>query len=376
MRTIKKSELLMYLSILFYCTALFLKRVNLPFEQNLYNKAMMLAAVIALFNIVFDSKMGLRQILFTAFLGGLLFVDSIPTGNHEIFYLFLIIWGCRNMDAEKVIRFIFGIVFVLTLCVAAFTFLGVIENNVHITNDVRKRYDMGYSVWSILPFQYLSLSMMSLYLSKKKVKPLPVVLLIGIGGLIGILTDVKSACLINAIGLIGLYFAQYIKIRRWNKLRIFIWIPELLTLLSYVAVKLYDRGIGFFARLNVILNYRLMYPAMGLEQYGIHLFSNPDVQWASEAESYFGIDNCYLNVLVTWGVVGLLVVLCIYSFLIDYCIKKEDLQLFIITMMMVFVALMWSRLLVLIEAEILICYSDVFLTPFVKKRDFSLTKKK
>ena len=70
--------------------------------------------------------------------------------------------------------------------------------------------------------------------------------------------------------------------------------------------------------------------------------------------------NNYINLLIAWGIVALIVILFVYSYLIKYCIRMENIKLLIIIMIFVFTAIMWSRLLVLIEAEYLVCFSEAF----------------
>lgn len=135
-----------------------------------------------------------------------------------------------------------------------------------------------------------------------------------------------------------------------------------------LAVYFYAKGNNFFVKLNDTLNNRLIYPAIGLEQYGINIWANPDFEMIANADEYFGIDNNYMNLLIAWGIVGLVVVLFMYSYLIRYCIENENLKLLIIVTYMSVIALMWSRLLVLIEAEYIVCFSNVFSTDRQKKQ--------
>lgn len=358
--TVKCREVAVYIAILLYCAGLFLKRVNLPLDQFLLNKVMTLGALLAVANILIDSSMEVKQWIMTIIIGGLFLIDSLPTGNHELLYLFFIIWSCRNVEKDKMIRFIFGLVLTMTIAVALLSFTGIIKNELFIVEETRRRYSLGYSVWSILPFQYLGLCLIYLYNKRKNIWIGEVLILNVIAAAIGVLTDTKSSILFTVVGTFALYLSRFIKIKKWRKIRWMIWLPEALTLVSMVAVYFYARGNSFFARLNGILNNRLIYPAIGWERYGIGIWANPDFEMIATADEYFGIDNNYMNLLIAWGIVGLLVVLFMYSYLIKYCIENENLKLLIVVTFMVFTAFMWSRLLVLIEAEYIVCFSNVF----------------
>lgn len=64
-------------------------------------------------------------------------------------------------------KYIFGIVLIMTLLTGYLTCLGIVKNDVFILNETRVRYGLGYNVWSILPFQFLALCFMYLYLTQK-----------------------------------------------------------------------------------------------------------------------------------------------------------------------------------------------------------------
>lgn len=266
------------------------------------------------------------------------------------------------------IRFIFALVLSMTIAVALLCSVGIIENELFVVEETRRRYSLGYSVWSILPFQYLGLCLIYLYNKQKKIWLGEVLLLNVIGAAIGMLTDTKSSILFTAVGTFALYLSRFIKIKRWQRLRWAIWLPEALTVVSMLAVYFYAKGNSFFARLNGILNNRLIYPAIGLERYGIGIWASPDFEMVADADAYFGIDNNYMNLLIAWGIVGLAVVLFMYSYLIKYCIENENLKLLIIVAFMAFTAFMWSRLIVLIEAEYIVCFSNVFAVNRQKKQ--------
>lgn len=365
---VKRREIGVYIAILLYCAGLFLKRVNLPLNQFLLNKVMTLGALLAVANILLDTSMQVRQWIMSMIIGGLLLIDSLPTGNHELLYLFFIIWSCRNVEKDKMIRFIFALVLSMTIAVALLCCVGVINNELFIVEETRRRYSLGYSVWSILPFQYLGLCLIYLYNKQKKIGLVEVLLLNVIGAAIGLLTDTKSSVLFTMVGTFALYLSRFIKIRNWKRLRWAVWLPEALTLVSMLAVFFYARGNGFFIRLNGILNNRLIYPAIGWQRYGIGIWANPDFEMIATADEYFGIDNNYMNLLIAWGIVGLIVVLFMYSYLIKYCIENENLKLLVIVVFMAFTAFMWSRLIVLIEAEYIVCFSNVFSSDRQRKK--------
>lgn len=356
----KRRELFVYIAVFLYCTALFFKRTSIPIDQNILNKIMTISAVISLGNVIFDLEMSLKQWLITVMLGGFLFIDSIPTGNHELLYLFILIWSCRNVDKNKLMRYIYTIIIVLTLFIALFTGIGLIENERFVQNGVRVRYGLGYNVWSILPFQFYSICMYYMYFSKKVVRLDKIIFMSLCSVWIGIVTDTKTSIVITIVGLCTMYIVQSKKIINWKQLKILVLLPEVIAACSLFMTLGYINGNVLFQKLNILMNYRLMYQSIGLEKYGVSIFANGNYRVSAESGNYFGIDNQYMNLAIAWGISALIIVLIIYSHLIRYCLINKNIKLLIIVIIMVFMGIMWSRMLVLVEAAYLICFSDLF----------------
>ena len=359
---IKKREWLIYLVLFLYCTALFFKRVSLPFDVEIFlNKCITLAAILSLVNIVIDFRMTLKQWFLFGLIGVLLFVDSIPTGNHELFYLFLVLWACRNTDKRKTIKFIWSMVVVFTILIFCLVLLGVVENEHFLLDGWRERYGLGYSVWSILPFQYMSICMYALYFKKRKITLKDLVIITLGAVLIFLLTDTKSGLAYTCVGALGLYIVDRCRNIKWVKLEWMKWIPIIAAAGSYVVVVFFIKDITVLERLNIFLNHRLMYPALALERFSVQWLANPELYDSfGQADAYFGIDNNYLNLLFTWGILALIIVCYIYVIIIRRCLANQDARMLFLVLFSIFVGLTWSRMIVLIEAEFLVCFSDLF----------------
>ncbi|MBQ8246567.1 MAG: hypothetical protein IJZ42_05500 [Lachnospiraceae bacterium] len=361
MFNVKQREIVIYVAIMLYCVALFLKRVNMPLDHNVLNKIMTLGAMLSVANIVFDSRFSFRRMILTVSIVFLLFLDSVPTGNHEILYWFIMIWGCRNIDNERLIRYIFKIVLVMTILIAVGTVLGIVDNELFIQNGTRYRYGLGYTPWSILPFQFFSLCMMYICLKKKNIPLLYVFGMSVLAIVIGLLTDTKTSIVITIFGVFVLYFLQNIEIKNWRRLKIMTIFPSVLVVMSFLLTYLYNQGNAFVAKLNIFLNYRIMFQSIGISKYGIGLWANWEANTAvSTVEEYYGIDNQFISLAVNWGLVALVFVVILYTWVVFYLIKIRNKKLLFFVLLMLCMAMMWSRLLVLIEAGFVVCFSDVF----------------
>lgn len=359
--TLKNREVLVYVSVGMYCIAYFMSRVKVPISQRLIYWTMIIAAFIAVGNVFLDTQLSSKQIIISLIVGALILLGSIPVRNFEILYLYCLVWSCRNLENDEIIRYITKIMLCMIVITWMLSVVGVVEGSIQITNEIRERYDFGYSSWAILPLQYTMMFLFLLYLKREKIHVRDVILGGTIGIAICIKADVKTGIIILFAGTIGLILCDCIAIKKWKKLYFLVALPEILTLGSYLSVKLYAHGkYNILSKINSVLNNRLMYPAQGLDKYGIHILSNPQYETIYNDAGYFGIDNSYLYILVSWGIIIGTVILVAYSYIIYNCIKKQNLRLLFLTILLVCSAVLWNRLLVLIEYQIVICFSDVF----------------
>ena len=359
---IKRREWLIYLILFLYCAALFFKRVSLPFDaENFLNNCMTLAAILSLVDIAFDFRMTLKQWVLFGLIGVLLFVDSIPTGNHELLYLFLVLWTCRNTDKRRTIKYIWIMVVIFTILTMGLVLLGVVKNESFLLDGWRERYGLGYGVWSILPFQYMSICIYALYFKKRKIK-LKDLVIITLGAVpIFMLTDTKSGLAYTCVGALGLYIVDRVKNIKWEKMVWLQWLPIMASVGSYATVLFFIKGTALLEKVNIFLNYRLMYPALAFQRYSLRWLANPELYDSfGQADAYFGIDNNYLNLLFTWGIIALIIVCYIYMIIIRRCLADQDGRLLFLVLFSLFIGLTWSRMIVLIEAEFLVCFSDLF----------------
>lgn len=370
---LKTTKIVPYISVFIYCTALFLKRVDLQIDAEYFlNKCMTFSALLALIGVIVGGKMNAKQFVLFCILSVCLFLDSLPTNNHEILYLFFVICSCRNIDKKKMMKFIFRLVLVLTVMVFIGIALGYIQNTLYFVNDVRERYSLGYSVWSILPFQFMAIGLYYLYFKNTKINIFDCLLLVLLAVPIYILTDTKSALAFTCVGSTCMYLLDRKNNYNWRLIKFVRWFPFALAFISYGITYLFIKGNSLLTNLDVILNYRIHFSTIAMKEYGVKIFANPEIyELYSNDDSYFAIDNNYLCLLYLWGLVALFIICIIYWGIVNYSVKRKDIKLLFLSVFIMLVGMMWSRMIVLIEASFLICFSDIFCTNkrFISKEE-------
>lgn len=356
---IKKKEILIYISLTLYAVANFFIRTSFYSDSNsqLFKFMTIISVALMLSNVLFEKSFNIKKILGFLFLAVLFWIDSIPSGWHDFFYIFIIIWGCRNCDFKKIIKYLITLIGVLVIIMFGAYVLGIANNDVHIQGS-RIRSSLGYTSWTILPFQLFSLSVFYFYVNDKRFF-IDRILIYAVNYFVYLQTDVKTTLPLLIICDILMALGRK-KNFHWNKLKKFVFIPELAALISYIVFAVYLKFDSVKPILNVVFNYRLYNVARAIAAYDVTWLSNPYAEWFASETEYLIVDNSYYYILLTWGILGLILVLGIYSYIIWYSIKIRDNKLFLITLVYVFISLFWSRMFVLSEALMLIVFSRAF----------------
>ena len=156
----------------------------------------------------------------------------------------------------------------------------------------------------------------------------------------------------TAFGLVTIYlvlFALFYNrkyFHRKKKKNYICFFPWIMAAFSFLLDYLYSINIPFTKVINNVFNERLSLNQIAYAKYGIHLFST-EVKWVGieDVWNYFVVDNSYVNVLLTYGISGLVLVLVVYTVLLKYCIDKGNQILVFIICIDLVKNLLFNRLL-------------------------------
>ena len=106
------------------------------------------------------------------------------------------------------------------------------------------------------------------------------------------------------------------------------YIYPFFTIICYIITYIYSKGIFYpqLSILNILMSYRLGFMRNYLNEYGIKLFGQA-IQTVSRAqqlitgEAWSGLDNSYMYILITWGII-LTIILCFLYVILGYYLKN------------------------------------------------------
>lgn len=261
--------------------------------------------------------LGLRQYRLWPFLiylavTGLVFFFSRST---EFMILMLAIGSMAVLPRKTLFRMVLVIQTAALTIIPLFAALGLFPNVIMDTERIR--YSLGFTWVTSAPVLFVFASMLFLHLERKRLNGWTFIFLLQLATALFILTDTKMAffttMLVFVITLIWWQKPHWLNWleNRWVKL-VILWLPVVLTIVAILLAGLYQDS-GFMAKLNDILSGRLANAAEAWQKYGLTLFGQ-NIVWTGQGITYkpsmhyLYVDCSYLNVLLNYGMVFLLLV--------------------------------------------------------------------
>ena len=355
-----KDDYLITLGLLLYTLSRFLERVKLPISNAFWNPMILLACVILLFNsLITNPKVKVRAFVLFALLILCLFIDSAPTGAHELIYLSVVLWAVKKSNIDIQLKHLYILTGVLTLLVVLLAVVGVLPNNVAYVGQ-RERYSVGFYGYDVLPLQYLSLVFGFSLLYKKKPNVLIAIIFESVGFIVYRVTRVRTVMYLLTMFLLVWFFLSYKPIKNWRRTRILILVPSLCVGFSFLLDFLFKIKNQFIWMINGLLLFRISMQNYMIDKYGISLLGS-SVPWDAENKSqYMYVDNAYINLLLTWGIIGLIFVLLLYSYVIYYSIKSKNTVLLLVSVSVSLLGLLWNVMTIFPYVEFILYFSTIF----------------
>ena len=261
--------------------------------------------------------LGLRQYRLWPFViylavTGLVFFFSRST---EFMILMLAVGSMAVLPRKTLFRVVLIIQTATLTMIPLFAALGLFPNVIMDTERIR--YSLGFTWVTSAPVLFVFASMLFLHLERKRLNGWIFVFLLQLATALFILTDTKMAFFTTIFVLVITLtwwqkpsWLDWLE-NRWVKL-VVLWLPVILTIVAMLLAGLYQ-GAGFMGKLNDILSGRLANAAEAWQKYGLSFFGQ-SIVWAGQGITYkpgmqyLYVDCSYLNILLNYGLIFLLLV--------------------------------------------------------------------
>lgn len=358
---ILRSDVLVKLSLLFFTVAQIDGRTSMPFLGNINSYLIYASILCVLINAVVINAISYKNICICIILGTALVLNCIYCEMHMPLFLFLLIFGLRKAKIEIYLDFEMKLISLLTFLICMLCLFGVYEDLIYIHGS-RVQHCLGFSSWTILPFQYNAIVSYYIYKRKDKMHLWEYVLSLFLGFIIYKYTTTKSAFAYLLLLCLGAYVLKRIRYIKWGNWKFLILLPTVITIASYSVIKLYDSGSYIIKKIDAWLNFRITHASNAIARYGVDFLGHGTKNmFPSEFTSnYLVVDNSYISNLLMYGILGIVIILLLYSFLIKYSIERKDKYLLIVTIIFLLENIMWERLLTLPDFAFMLVSAEVF----------------
>ena len=362
MNDILKSKInpILFVGILLLILSRFLDTVNIELPTYFTRILAWTSYAFLLFYSTFIKHvMSLKKaFMFVSFLTIVTFVLA-GSANRELIYILLVMWSIRDVKFEKVMNAYIVIFAISMIAVACFTHAGFIDNKYAMRLNY-VRYFEGYNSWSILPFHFFSFVISYIYIRKKFLSAFEWLGLVAITVVIGLRTGTITAFIFTIGALLAFIYIKKMGNIDLKKISWIRFLPWLLMLTSIAISVLFE--LGHLRTIDYILGHRFSLQNEAIREYGIHFLGN-DVKWytwGEAAHGYLIVDNSYINILLTYGVIGIVFVLFIYQLAISCAIETNDRYLLLGLILILFSSLIWCRMIVIEDSFLMLSAAKIF----------------
>lgn len=229
------------------------------------------------------------------------------SGNYQkIITIGLLLLAIGNKNIYTILKIhLFTISLMMMLLFASYK-LGILPGGFSL-RDNTVRYYLGFSYTSYASNYLFHLIITAIFVYKEKLNFIIWLIFLMLNQVFFDLTDTKSAYYLSLLVLLLFLIVKNIKdsskIEKISKYFEKFSFP-VFTLIILLMTKLYDNGNNLMERVNELLTYRLMLGAQALREYGISIFGTKIV-WSgfNSGKQYLYVDSSFLNILLNYGVV-------------------------------------------------------------------------
>lgn len=305
-----------------------------------------IAIPIFLFELIFFSqRLTLKKGMFFSLFFVTVFIATYANGTlfstSNFVISCIIIFASKDIDFKELCKYIFWNELIWSIIIIGSAQIGIITNYISIY-DGRRRESLGATYPGFFPIHYINIFFCCLYvyLSNKEElrKRWYVLILLVIGSVFFYRkTDVRQTFYITMVAFViyvcvMMYIGTKFMKNRWIK-RISMAMFPILCIITYYASYKFSWGNPIMWQLNNWLSGRLQYNRIALNRYGLHLLGSK-VEYnmgtlTNNYSDYFYIDSGYIEIGIRYGVVLLILLVCLYMYLIKRAMEQNDFVLFL-----------------------------------------------
>lgn len=271
-----------------------------------------------------------KSILCIAVAAGIILISTLMSSNTVMVWCILFIVAAMDVDIDK----IFGVSVIFRIIMIggtlALTCAGVIEDYV-FSASTRARHGLGFDWATTGPILFLFLSLTYICVRKENLKIIELAVIEVIHCIFYHYTDTNMTFYMGTLSVI-IFLCSILVKKKWyitERLGYLIcFAPTVIGILAILLHVSYDGSNAVWAKLNNLMSGRLSLGYDAFRTYGLTLFGQ-NIEWVGfgideSGVGYNYVDCSYLQYMLEYGVIFLVLVLTIYTLIIYRAVKHKN----------------------------------------------------
>ena len=303
---------------------------GVPTQFNYITKMIRYAAyLLCVVKVFYESFYRRKGIVLLMISIGIVLLSYLGSSNQTMILSTLLFVAVIGVDSDHVIKTAFWTKLILVSVIVIGSQIGLITD--YVSQDERLRHFLGFSWTTTGAILALFIMFEYIYIRRGEISLIESTLMIGICYYFYRMTDARFAF---AVGLATVLFFLLFKklvakgyvIKRLSS--IMVLMPQIIGVFAFWLHSSYDPRNPIMYKLNDLLSDRLQLGKQAIAQYGVSLFGQP-IKWIGHNMSgklkgkYNYVDCSYVQIMLEYGLLLLLLGLIIYSVIIYFSIKTR-----------------------------------------------------
>lgn len=312
-----------------------------PLYLTFYSYLRCIALVLLLAKLALFDSWNVRKLILFGIYSLTALLISYTTGQNDIVWWMLLLWGARDIPFNKILKVHFFEVLTIVTCAVCASLLGFIENLRYLSAEggVRNSFGICYAT-DFAAFVFFLLTSF-FYLYKDRIKWWGYSIGFFISFVVYKLCYTRLDCICMAIISTLFMTCSIIKPYVKNKLkllRILLCFSILIFfIISLVFTLIYNSDNEMLYKINHLFSKRLSLGKLGFEKYPVNLFGHfiemvGNGGTAEYRENYFFIDSSYIYCFLSYGVVFIVILIMTY---IAICYKRREDLFFLVVIFVI-----------------------------------------
>lgn len=325
---------------LIFQTALFIYLISSLFASSLFESMNLFATVskgirytaylLLAWNIIQSNRYNSGQLIKYG-VGVLISLISYRvTGEKQLIFLMLFLMAVANICFTKVLQTYLWANGTGMLTIFAAYKTGLIPDRIYGIS--RCRHSLGYGYPTTVSNYWLYFILVYIAYRKERLTITEGIILEGINYYFFLMTDTRNAFAVSTLALVAAYGLRLWKGKHGRKLLSFS--IQYMALLGTICIStltfLWNQGGTVITELNYLLSNRLRFSYEGFQNYGLRLFGQR-IEWVGGTrdfstvyKEYNYVDSSYLQIVLTYGIVVLLLLIITYTLLGKEIVRAQD----------------------------------------------------